>query len=84
MLEFKIIESLNHKLEILKLLKNSTYKTKIRHIKIINLTSSKVVKPIKYITTKHINLTIYEYKLNEISNKNYYIKEHNKNMLLMN
>ena len=38
MLEFKIVESLNPNLEILKLLKNFTYKTKVGHIKTINLT----------------------------------------------
>ena len=78
MLEFKIVESLNPNLEILKLLNNFTYKTKVGHIKTINLTNLKVVEPIKYIITKPTNLTIYEYKLNEISNKNYYIKEYNR------
>ena len=37
-----------------------------------------IIKSYTYITTYPITLTILEYKVNEISNKPFYIKEHNE------
>ena len=36
------------------------------------------IQPTEYITTYPIKLTILEYKVNEISNKPFYIKEYNE------
>lgn len=76
MLEFEIIETINPNIEILKLIKDYSFETKQGHIKIIKLTNLKVVEPTIYLITSPFCLTIYEYKLNEISNKNFYIKEY--------
>lgn len=75
MLEFKVIEELKPNPKIIELIKEYTYKTKAE-----NQSSSiyylQVIEPTKYLITHPITFTILEYKVNEISNKLFYIKEH--------
>ena len=78
MLKFKVIEELKPNSELLELIENYNYtikKGKIRHLTNTNL---KFVKPTEYIINSPTTLTIYEYKVNEISNKPFYIKELNQ------
>ncbi|MCF0124716.1 MAG: hypothetical protein HUJ68_02990 [Clostridia bacterium] len=78
MLEFKIIEELKPNTELLELVKNTKHKTKKGKVKILLNTNLQFVEPTKYMITSPITLTILEYKVNEISNKPFYIKKHNQ------
>lgn len=78
MLEFKFIEQFNPNKEIVKLLENYKYKIKLGNIKHITKTNIQVVNPTEYLITSPIKLTIFEYKITEINNKNFYIKEYRK------
>jgi len=76
MLEFKIIKILKSNMEILEVIKKYKYKVKngkIKHLLHMNL---QVIEPTKYLITYPTTLTILEYKVNEISSKPFYIKEH--------
>lgn len=78
MLEFEILQELEPNAEILDIIKDYDYaiKTgKINHLKVSNL---QFIKPTEYLITYPSTLTIYEYKVNEIASKNFYIKEHNQ------
>ena len=78
MLEFNTTMELNPNTEILELIKDFTYtinKGKIKHLLNTNL---QFIEPTQYIITYPITLTIFEYKVNEIANKPFYIKEHNE------
>ena len=76
MLEFKIIEELKPNTKLLELIKNYTYKTKKGKVKVLLHTNLQFIEPTQYLITYPITLTILEYKVNEISNKPFYIKEH--------
>ena len=78
MIEFKTIQSLKPNTEILEIIKNSEYKIKNGKVKNLLHTNLQVIKPTEYLITYPITLTILEYKVNEISNKPFYIKEHNQ------
>ena len=78
MLEFKIIETLKPNDEILEVIKDYTYKVKKGAIKHLLHTNLQVIEPTEYLITYPTTLTILEYKINEISNKPFYIKEHNE------
>jgi len=78
MLEFKIIEELKPHLEIIELIKHLNYKTKKGRIKHLLKTNLQFIEPTQYIIKSPIHLTILEYKVNEITNKPFYIKEHNE------
>ena len=78
MLEFKIMETLKPNTEILEVVKGYTYKVKKGAIKHILHTNLQVIEPTEYLITYPTTLTILEYKVNEISNKPFYIKEHNQ------
>lgn len=78
MLEFKIIETLKPSTEILEMIKDYTYKVKKGAIKHILHTNLQVIEPTEYLITYPTTLTILEYKVNEISNKPFYIKEHDQ------
>lgn len=78
MLEFKTIEVLKPNNELLEAIKDYTYKVKKGKIKYILHTNLQVIDPTEYQITYPTTLTILEYKINEISNKNFYIKEHNQ------
>ncbi len=78
MLEFKTVEILKPNTEILEMIKIYDYKIKKGTIKYILHTNLQVIEPIEYLITYPTTLTILEYKVNEISNKPFYIKEHNR------
>ena len=75
MLEFKITEELMPNSEILEIIK--TYKYSITNGKVKSLlkTNLSFVEPTVYSITLPVALTIFEYKVNEISGKPFYIKE---------
>jgi len=78
MLEFNTIEELKPHPEIIEIIKDFTYtinKGKVKHLLKTNL---QFIEPTEYIITYPITLTIFEYKVNEINNKPFYIKEHNE------
>ena len=76
MLEFKIIEKLKPNPKLLELIKAYTHKTKKGKVKVLLNTNLQFIEPTEYLITYPITLTILEYKVNEISNKPFYIKEH--------
>ena len=78
MLEFKVIEDLKPKKDFTDILKNFKYTVKLGQIKTILHTNLQVIIPTEYKITYPTTLTILEYKVNEISNKSFYIKEHNQ------
>ena len=78
MLEFKIIQELKPNTEILEIIKNYTYITKNGKVKHLLKTNLQFVEPTKYLITYPTTLTILKYKVNEINNKPFYIKEHNE------
>ena len=78
MLEFRVIENLKPNKDLTNLLKNFKYKVKLGQIKTILHTNLQVIIPNEYKITYPTTLTILEYKVNEISNKPFYIKEHNQ------
>ena len=78
MLEFKIIEELVPNTEILEIIKEYTYTIKNGKVKHLLKTNLQFIEPTEYKITYPTTLTILEYKVNEISNKPFYIKEHNE------
>ena len=78
MLEFKVIENLKPNKDLTGILKESKYKVKLGKIKTIIHTNLKVITLTEYQITYPTTLIILEYKVNEISNKQFYIKEHNQ------
>ncbi len=76
MLEFKVIANLKANKDLTDILKEFKYKVKLGQTKTILLTNLQVVIPTEYQVTYLITLTLLEYKVNEISNKPFYIKEH--------
>ena len=78
MLEFKVIENLKPNKVLTGILKNFEYTVKLGQIKTILHTNLQVIIPTEYKITYHTTLTILEYKVNKISNKPFYIKEHNQ------
>ena len=78
MLEFKVIANLKANKDLTDILKEFKYTVKLGQIKTILHTNLQVVIPTEYKITYPTALTILEYKVNEISNKSFYIKEHNQ------
>ena len=76
MLEVKTIEEHKPNPKVLELIKGLTYKIKKGKVKVLLNTNLQFIEPTKYLITYPITLTILEYKVNEISNKPFYIKEH--------
>ena len=76
MIEFKTIQSLKPNTEILETIKDFKYKFKNGKIKNLLHTNLQVIEPTEYLITYPTTLTILEYKVNEISSKPFYIKEH--------
>ena len=79
MLEFKVIQELEPNNERLNLIKNSTFATKNGRVKHLFKTNLQFIEPIEYLITYPTTLTLFEYKVNEISSKNFYIKENSIN-----
>ena len=75
MLESKVIEKLKPNKDLTGILKKSKYKIKLGQIKTILHTNLQVIIPTEYKITYPTTLTMLEYKVNEISNKPFYIKE---------
>ena len=75
MLEFKVIQELKPNTEILEIIKSYTYIIKNGKVKHLLKTNLQFVEPTEYLITYPTTLTILEYKVNEISNKPFYIKE---------
>ena len=76
MFKFEVIQDLKSNDEILEIIKNYDYTVrngKIKHLKDTNL---QFIEPTEYLITYPSMLTILEYKVNEIANKSFYIKEH--------
>ena len=78
MLEFEVIQELKPNSELLELIKNYTYTTKNGKVKNLLHTNLQFIEPTEYIITYPVKLKILEYKVNEISNKPYYVKEYNE------
>ena len=78
MLEFKVIENLKPNKDLTDILKDFKYTVKLGQIKPILHTNLQVIIPTEYKIIYPTTLTILEYKVNEISNKPFYIKEHNQ------
>ena len=78
MVEFKVIENLKPNKDLMDILKDFKYKVKLGKIKTIIHTNLKVITPTEYQITYPATLTILEYKVNEISNKPFYIKQNNQ------
>lgn len=78
MIEFKTIQSLKPNTEILEVIKDYKYKIKNGKVKNLLHTNLQVIEPTEYLITYPTTLTILEYKVNEISNKPFFIKEHNQ------
>lgn len=76
MLEFKTIEELKPNPKLLELIKNYAHKTKKGKVKVLLKTNLQFIEPTEYLITYPTTLTILEYKVNEISNKPFYIKEY--------
>ena len=78
MLEFKVIENLKPNKDLTNILKKFKYTVKLGQIKTILHTNLQVIIPTEYQIAYPTTLTILEYKVNEISNKPFYIKEYNQ------
>lgn len=78
MLEFRVIANLKANKDLTDILKDFKYKVKLGQIKTILHTNIQVIIPTEYKITYPTTLTILEYKVNEISNRPFYIKEHNQ------
>ena len=76
MFEFKTTQELRLNPKLLELIKDFTYKTKKGKVKVLLNTNLQFIEPTEYLITYPITLTIFEYKVNKISNKPFYIKEY--------
>ena len=78
MIEFKILDELKPNEEILNVIKDYKYKIIKGKVKTLLHTNVQFIEPTQYIITYPTTLTILEYKVNEVNNKTFYIKEHNE------
>ena len=78
MFEFEVIQELKPNDEILEIIKSYEYTVKNGKIKHLKATNLQFIEPTEYLITYPTTLTIFEYKVNEIVNKNFYVKEHNQ------
>ena len=76
MIEFKVIEELEPRNEILEVIKDYQCVTTSGAIKVILHTNLEVIVPTTYQIKYPVNLTILEYKVNEISGKPFLLKKH--------
>ena len=75
MLEFEILQELEPNAEIIEIIKDYEYTIKNGKVKHLKATNLQFIEPNEYLITYPSTLTILEYKVNEIANKNFYIKE---------
>jgi len=78
MLEFEILEELQPNSKIINIIKSYTYTVKNGKIKHLLKRNLQAIVPTEYTITYPTTFTILEYKVNEISSKNFYIKEDNQ------
>ena len=78
MLNFEVVKELQPNKEVLSAIKDFEYTIKNGKIKHLQMTNLKFIEPTEYRITYPKALTILEYKVNEISNKPFYIKEYNE------
>ena len=78
MLDIKTMETLKPNNKILEVIKDYTYKVKKGTVKHLLHTNLQVIEPTEYQITYTTTLTILEYKINEISSKPFFVKEHNQ------
>ena len=78
MLEFEILQEFQPSAEILEIIKDYDITIKNGKIKHLNDTNLQFIEPIEYLITYPFTLIIYEYKVNEIASKNFYIKKYNQ------
>ena len=76
MFEFEVIQYLKPNDEILEIIQDYNYTVKNGKIKHLKATNLQFIEPTEYLITYPTTLTILEYKVNEIANRNFYIKEH--------
>ena len=74
---FEIKERFEPNKEILDIIKDYTYKIKKGKIKSLVKTNLTFIEPTEYLITKPTIITIFEYKITEYSDKNFFIKELN-------
>ena len=77
MLNFKTIETLKPNSTIIDIIKCYDFKTRNGKVKILENTNLKFIEPTEYLILSPKKIAIYEYKINEISNEQFYVKEHN-------
>ena len=77
MLNFKTIETLKPNSTIIDIIKCYDFKTRNGKVKILENTNLKFIEPTEYLILSPKKIAIYEYKINKISNKQFYVKEHN-------
>lgn len=77
MLNFKTIETLKPNSTIIDIIKCYDFKTRNGKVKILENTNLKFIELTEYLILSPKKIAIYEYKINEISNKQFYVKEHN-------
>jgi len=79
-MDFKVIEEFKPNEEIIELIKMAGFNYRTKKGKITALENSNIIfiHPTIYLIYYPIDLTILEYKLNEISNKPIFIKEKNQ------
>ena len=82
MLEFKVIATLKPNKGLTHILKEFKYKVKLGQTKTILYTNLQVVTPTEYQITYPTTLTILEYKVNEISNNPFILKNIIKSIIL--
>lgn len=78
MFEFEVVQEIKPNTEILEIIKDYIFTIKNGKVKHLLKTNLQFIEPTEYTITYPTNLTIFEYKVNEISSKNFYIKEHNQ------
>ena len=78
MFEFEVVEEMQPNNEILEVIKNYTFTTKNGSVKHLLKTNLQFIEPTEYTIIVPTTLTILEYKVNEISSKNFYIKEYHQ------
>ena len=78
MLEFETLQELEPNAEIIEIIKDYEYTIKNGKVKHLKATNLQFIEPTEYLITYPTTLTILEYKVNEISNKPFFIKEHNQ------
>lgn len=78
MFKFEVIQDLKPNDEILEIISSYDYTVKNGKIKHLKTTNLQFIEPTEYLIVSPSTITIYEYKVNEIANKPFYIKEHNQ------